>query len=165
MNSGNQPTSVSIGSVTDVSGMVANVRVAVEIWSQARPVQFLFPFPVFVAAILIFGSQSTSGNVGRRRTVSTVAYPSRTWPKIWGRPRRWNRGAICHRSKVISTSGLMATILNLSSRTTSGNVRGDIVKSGMVDNMGIAVGIAAPSLDGQKLFSLSVFACRHLEFW
>ena len=46
--------------------------------------------------------------------------------------------------RVIFTSGLMAAILNFGSRTTSGNVRGDIVKSGMVDNMGIAVGIAAP---------------------
>ncbi len=57
--------------------------------------------------------------------------------------------SFCHRSKlVISTSGLMAAILNFGSRTTSGNVRGDIVKSGMdmVDNVGIAVGIAAPSL-------------------
>ncbi len=46
-----------------------------------------------------------------------------------------------HRSKVISTSGLMAAILNFGSRTTFGHVRGDIVKSGMVDNVGIAVGI------------------------
>ncbi len=70
LNSGNYPTSVSIGSVTDVSGMVANVGVAAGIGSQAQSVQFVFPFPVSVAAILIFGSRSTSGNVGRRRAVS-----------------------------------------------------------------------------------------------
>ena len=55
--------------------------------------------------------------------------------------------------------------MNFGSRTTSGNVRGDIVKSGIVDNIGIAVGIATPSLAVQKLFPLSVFAGRHLEFW
>jgi len=143
--------------------MVANVGVAVEIWSQARPVQFLFPFPVLVAAILIFGSRSTFGNVGRRRAVSAVAYPSQARPKIWG--RSWNRGAICHRSKDISTSGLMTAILNFGSRTTSDNVRGDIVKSSMVDNVGIAVGITALSLAVQTLFPLPVFAVRHLEFW
>ena len=59
----------------------------------------------------------------------------------------------------------MAAILNFGSRTTSGNVRGDIVKSGMVDNVGIVIGIAAPSLAVQKLFPLPVFADRHLEFW
>ncbi len=58
----------------------------------------------------------------------------------------------------------MAAILNLGSRTTSGNVRGDTVKSGMVGNVGIAVGIAAPSLSVQKLFPLPVFGGRHLEF-
>ena len=59
----------------------------------------------------------------------------------------------------------MAVILNFGSRTTSGNVRGDTLKSGMVDNVGIAVGIAAPQHAVQKLFSLQVFAGRHLEFW
>ena len=59
----------------------------------------------------------------------------------------------------------MAAILNFGSRTTSGNGGGDIVKSGMVDNVGVAVGIAAPSLAVQKLFPLPVFAGRHLGFW
>ena len=59
----------------------------------------------------------------------------------------------------------MAAILNFGSRTTSGNVGGDIVKSGMVDNVGVAVGIAAPSLAVQKLFPLPVFPGRHLGFW
>ena len=82
--------------------MVANVGAAVEIISQAQSLLFLFPFPAVVAAILIFGSQLTSGNVERRRTVSTVAFASRAYPRIWG--RSWNRGAICYRSKVISTA-------------------------------------------------------------
>ncbi len=53
--------------------------------------------------------------------------------------------------------------MNFGSRTTSGNVGGDIVKSGMVDNVGVAVGIASPSLAVQKLFPLPVFVGRHLE--
>ncbi len=39
-----------------------------------------------------------------------------------------------------------------------------MVKSGMVDNVGIAVGIAAPSLAVQKLFPLPIFVGRHLDF-
>ena len=58
----------------------------------------------------------------------------------------------------------MAAILNVGSRATLDNVRGDIVKSGMVDKVGIAVGIAAPSLAVQQLFPLPVFAHHHLEF-
>jgi hypothetical protein len=54
--------------------------------------------------------------------------------------------AIYHRVKIISTSGLAAAIFNFGSQTTSDNVRSDILKSGMVDNAGMAVGIAAPSL-------------------
>ena len=58
----------------------------------------------------------------------------------------------------------MAAILNFGSRTTSGNARSDTVKSGMINNVRIAVGIAAPSLAVQKFFPLPVFADRHLEF-
>ena len=59
----------------------------------------------------------------------------------------------------------MAAILNFGSRTTSGNVPGDIVRSGMFDNVRLAVGIAASSLAVQKWFPRPVFAGRHLEFW
>ncbi len=59
---------------------------------------------------------------------------------------------------------MAAILLNRGSLTTSGNVCGDIVKSGMVDNVGIAVGIAAPLVAVQKLFALPVCAGRHLEF-
>ncbi len=52
MISGNQPTSDNVGSAKDVSGMVANVGVAVGIVSPAHSVQYLFPLPVSVAAIL-----------------------------------------------------------------------------------------------------------------
>ncbi len=49
--------------------MVTNVGVAVGIGSQAQSFQLLFPFPVSVAAVLIFGSQPTSGNVESARDV------------------------------------------------------------------------------------------------
>ncbi len=71
--------------------MVENVGVAVGIKSQAQSVQFLFPFPVSVAAIFIVGS----------------------WP----------------------TSSKDARVIS---------------KSGMVENMGVKVEIAAPSLTVQK---------------
>ena len=58
----------------------------------------------------------------------------------------------------------MAAILNIDSGTRSGNVRCDIFKSGMVDNVGIAIGIAAPSLVIQKLFPLSVSLAVILNF-
>ena len=50
--SGNQPTSDNVGSARDVSGMVANVVVAVGIVSPAHCVQSLFPLPVSMVAIL-----------------------------------------------------------------------------------------------------------------
>ena len=50
----------------------------------------------------------------------------------------------------------MAAILSFGGRTTSSNVHSDILKSGMVDNVGIAVGIAAPSLAVQKLFPFPI---------
>ncbi len=61
--SGNQPTSGNVGSARDVSGMVANVVVAVGIVSPAHCVQYVFPLPVSVAAI--FKSID-----GRRREMS-----------------------------------------------------------------------------------------------
>ena len=63
LNSGNQATSGNVGSVRDMSSMVANVGVAVAIVSPAHCVQQLFPLPVSVAAIL----KSVGG---RRRKMS-----------------------------------------------------------------------------------------------
>ncbi len=80
--------------------------------------------------------------------------------KAENRGRSWNRGAISRRSKVISTSGLVAAIFNFGSGTLSGKVRSDIFMSGMVDNMGIAIGIATPS----KVISTSGVAGRRDEF-
>ncbi len=48
--------------------------------------------------------------------------------------------------------------------TTSGNVRSDRVKSGMADNVGIAVGIATPSFAVYTLFQLPVLLAAILNF-
>ncbi len=58
----------------------------------------------------------------------------------------------------------MAAILTFGSGTMSGNARSDTFRSGMVDNVGIAVVIATPSLAVQKLFSLSVSLDAILNF-
>ena len=52
LNSGDQPTSGNVGSVSDVSSMVANAGVVVGIVSPAHCDQLLFPRPVSGAAIL-----------------------------------------------------------------------------------------------------------------
>ena len=46
----------------------------------------------------------------------------------------------------------------------SGNVGSDILKSGMVNNVGIAVVIVTPSLAVQKLFTLPVSLAAILNF-
>ena len=79
--------------------MVANVGVAVEIGSQAQSVQFVFPFLVSVAVILIVGSWQTFGNVeqcrqyhtqvkqGRKHGVEVgIATPSLTVQKLFSLP-------------------------------------------------------------------------------
>ena len=63
-----------------MSGMVANVGVAVGIGSQAQSVQLLFPFPVSVAGIV--GSGPKSGNAEQCLTMATVSYSIQTRPKI-----------------------------------------------------------------------------------
>jgi hypothetical protein len=51
---------------------------------------------------------------------------------------------ICHSiPEIQSTSGLQSTILNFGSRPTSVNVGGATISSGMVENVGKAVGISA----------------------
>ncbi len=69
---------------------------------------------------------------------------------------RWNRVDISFCSKAISTSGLVPDILSSGCRSKSGNVGSDIFNSDMVANVGVAVGIALPSVSVQKLFPLTV---------
>ncbi len=70
LNSGNQPTSGNVGSVRDVSSMVANVEVSVGIVLPARCVHYLFSLPV-------------STNVGKCRAMLTVSYACRARSKMW----------------------------------------------------------------------------------
>ena len=46
----------------------------------------------------------------------------------------------------------------------SGSADSSISESGMAENMGVEVGIATPSVTGQKLFPLPVFVDSLLEF-
>ena len=72
--------------------------------------------------------------------MSAETAAGRAWSKMWG--RFWNRVAITLRSKAISTSGLESAILNSGSRPMSDNVVGDTARSGVVENMKVAVGIS-----------------------
>ena len=91
--------------------MVTNVVVVVGIGSQAA-VHELFSFLVSAAAILNFGSRPSSS--GQCPQCQVKVERGR---KYGG--SLWNRVAIYYRSKVISSSGLVAAILNRQS-TTSG---------------------------------------------
>ena len=55
-----------------------------------------------------------------------------------------------------TTSGFDGRHLNFGSRPTSDYVDRVISESGIVDNMGVEVGIATPSLTVEKLFPLPV---------
>ena len=58
----------------------------------------------------------------------------------------------------------MAAILIFGSKTASDNVRSNTLRSGTVENIGIAGRIAAPSLAVQKLFPLPVVLTAILNF-
>ncbi len=67
-----------------------------------------------------------------------------------------NRVSISFHSKAVSTSGFVADHQPLFEFPMSGNVDSNKSESGMVANVGVAVGIASPSLSVQKLFLLPV---------
>ncbi len=73
---------------------------------------------------------------------------------------RWNRFAMCIRSKVISTSAFHFRFrgrhIRLRCWSRSGRVGSVISKTGMIENVGVAVGIASPCVSVQKLFPLPV---------
>ena len=62
-----------------------------------------------------------------------------------------------HRSKVISTSGLLVAILNSGNQPTSGNVESVRDVSSMVAKVEVAVGIVSPARCIHYLFSLPVY--------
>ena len=67
-----------------------------------------------------------------------------------------------HRSKVISTSGLVVAILNSGNQPTSGNVGSVRDVSSMAENTEVDVGIEAPC--PFKSYFHFRFSGRHLEF-
>ncbi len=70
-----------------------------------------------------------------------MPYSSQAWSKMRG--KNWNLCAIFYFSKIIAIFSLVAAIINVGSRATSGNVRSDKVSSGMVENVKVEVVIAA----------------------
>jgi hypothetical protein len=71
-----------------------------------------------------------------------------------------NRFKICFRSKVIFTSGFYFRFrsrhLSFRCRPMSDNIGNVIFGSGILENVGVAVGIPSPSVSAQKLFPLPV---------
>ncbi len=96
------------------SGLVDSVGIAVIIATPSLAVQKLLPLPVWLSVILNFGSLPSSTNVGQRRQTSgsvlSVKSKSDVVENVGG--SFWNRVANNYRSKVISSSGLVAAILN-----------------------------------------------------
>ncbi len=65
----------------------------------------------------------------------------------------------------VSTSGFVADISGFPCWLMSGSVGSVISRSSMVENVGVAVGIASPSLSAQMLFLLPVFTSGlHFRF-
>ena len=81
--------------------------------------------------------------------------PGTAWSQMWR-----GGGRISFRSVVILISDLisMAAILNF------GSLQRRTTFAGMVDNVGVALGIAAPSLAVKKVISTSGFAAAVLNF-
>ena len=114
LNFGSRTTSGNVRGDIVKSRMVDNVVIAVGITAPSLAVQTLFPLPVWLSAILNFGSLLSSTNVGQRRQTSgsvlSVKSKSDVVENVGG--SLWNRVANNYRSKVISSSGLVAAILN-----------------------------------------------------
>ncbi len=65
----------------------------------------------------------------------------------------------------VSTSGFVADTSGFRCWPLSGRVGSDISESGIVENVGVSVGIASPALSVLKLFPLPVFTSGfHLRF-
>ncbi len=76
--------------------------------------------------------------------------------------RRWLVTGIQDRWPLLPVS--MAAILNFGCRQTSDKVDKVIFMSGMVENMGVEIGIAAPSITVKKIISTSGLAVAILNF-
>ncbi len=131
--SGNNRCQATLGHVVSgisESGVVANVRIDVEIVSPSLSIQTLFLRPVCVVAILGFSCRPTSGHVvsgisesGMVENVGVaaeIASPSLSVQKLFLLP-------VC-----------VVAILRFPCRPTSGHVVSSISESGMVENVGIS---------------------------
>jgi hypothetical protein len=78
------------------SGVVDNVGIAVGIAAPSFAVQKLFPLPVLLAAILNFGSLSSSTNVNQRRPTSSSVLRVKSKSGVVDNVEEafWNRVAI-----------------------------------------------------------------------
>ena len=144
----------NVGSDISESGVVANVGVAVGTASPCLSVQALFLLPVSwptIIHILPSRGRPMSGNVGSDISESGMvtnvgvavgtAWPSLSVQTLFLLPVSWP--TINH-------------ILPFRGRPMSGNVGSDISESGVVANVGVAVGTASPCLSVQALFLLPV---------
>ena len=99
-------TSGSDDSVIFESGMVENMGVDVGIMAPSLAIQKLFPLPVWLSAILNFGSLSSSTNVDQRRRTSgwvlSVKSKSGVVENVGG--SRWNNVCMLLETEVTSTS-------------------------------------------------------------
>ena len=113
--------------------MVENVGVAVSFSSPSVSVQKLFPLPVSCPTFQF----PISPDVGQWWQCHMLVGHGR---KCGG--SRYNHITISFRSKVISTSGLMAAILSSGCLSMSGNVGSAISKTGVVETMGVAAEVS-----------------------
>jgi hypothetical protein len=148
------PMSGNVGSDISESGVVANVGVDVGTASPSLSVQTLFLLPVSwptINHILPFRGRPMSGNVGSDIPESgmvtnvgvavEIASLSASVQELFLLPVSWP--TINH-------------ILPFRGRPMTGNVGSDISESGVVANVGVAVGTASPSLSVLALFLLPV---------
>jgi len=97
--------------------MVENMGVEVVIAAPSLTVQKLFPLPVWLPAILIFGSLPSSTNVDqRRRTSGSVPSVKSKSSVIVNVGQPWNRVAHNYRSRVMFISGFGGSHLEFRSR-------------------------------------------------
>src|SRR5208282_2598043 len=106
----------------------------------------------FLAAIAISGCRS---DVVRQRTMLEIALACWAWSKTYC--IRLNLADISCRSRVITTSGLLAAIAISGCRPTSDNVGASSNESGMAENMGIGFEISPISHAVPELLLLPVY--------
>ncbi len=111
-----------------------------------------------VAAILNSGCQPTSADVGSRRQCHSAISES-GWVENMGVATETALKSISVQ-KLFLPPVLVAAIVNFGRRPMSGHVVSAISASGVIENVGIAVGLASPSRSVQKWFLLLISTCQ-----